>query len=485
MMPEPQRRPADRAAAVQDQPQPHLLAALLQAAEPAQSAQDEATAKRAAKQEAARRRAAEQRAAYRSGAQEREDAQQREAGQQPEAGQEREAAPERLGAHGPAGPRTVAAELPPTVSKELAHSRRLVESSNMAAAVLEADAAFSKATHARLWAYDLPFFHEQAQLERDQYLTRMLAAAGRGLLDALADLFRADALWVRLAASERTLSQEVGARADPFRTRMELAELLTHHLPDVLVSLGYTPPPPAANWTDVVHNSMQVVLAVGQDPAAVAGNAERARQELAFFNQRLRAVVEQAERAQGAGGADMPVQPQLARLRAAISAARDKAVPAALAAGGSAAFAGMAAGPAAMGPTRMAAALPSGSIASLAASATEAAATAMLAEHSPPGIATSAQLARTDLDALDDCVELLRSAGPATLERVCCIVRRGVFQTLQDCAICSFPVRDFLWEWSRAFLRRLDSGELTADDAHVLVNGARLAVTRRAPGQPA
>jgi hypothetical protein len=220
---------------------------------------------------------------------------------------------------------------------------------------------------------------------------------------------------------------------------------------------------------------MQVVLAAGRDAAAVARNAERARQELAFFNQGLRAIVGEAERALGADGADLAGRPQLPRLRAAILSARSKAVPAALAAGASAAFAGMAAGPAAMGT-----AVPSGSIAALAAAATEAAATAMLAEHSPPGVTTSlVQLAHTDLDALDDCAELLRSAAPAALERASFMLRRGVFQTMQDCAGCSFGVRDFLLEWSRAFMRRLDSGELSAEDAHVLVNGARLALAKQ------
>ena len=78
---------------------------------------------------------------------------------------------------------------------DLALSRRLVQASNTATAVLEADAAFTKVAQSRLPAFDLPFFEEQAQIDREPYLERMMTAAGRGLLDAFTDLFHADGLW--------------------------------------------------------------------------------------------------------------------------------------------------------------------------------------------------------------------------------------------------------------------------------------------------
>jgi hypothetical protein len=357
---------------------------------------------------------------------------------------------------------------------ELAMSRRLIQAGNTATAVLEADAAFSKAAHSRLPVYDLPFFQEQAQIEREQYLERMLTAAGRGLLDAFTELFNADALWERLARSEQELGQAGGAGLDAFRARMALAELLTHHIPEVLVSLGYRPPPPAEDWTDIVQNSLQVVLAAGPDNAAVAGNAHRARQELALFNRRLRKVVEDAEQAQAATGPQLATRSRLPSLRAAISAARNKAVPAALAAGATAAVGGLAGGPAGMGI-----ALLSGSVASLVGTVTEAAATALLAERGPQAVAMSAvQLVQTDLEALDDCVELMRSATQTTTEGISFIIRRGVFQTLQDAADCPAPVRDFLyWEWSRTLLSRLDADELSASDAHELVSSARQTIS--------
>jgi hypothetical protein len=359
---------------------------------------------------------------------------------------------------------------------ELEMSRRLIQASNTATAVLEADAAFSKAAHGWLPAYDLPFFQEQAQIEREQYLERMLTAAGRGLLDAFTELFNADALWVRLARSERELRQVGGADLDAFRARMALAELLTHHIPEMLVSLGYRPPPPAEDWTDIVQNSMQIVLAADPDDGAVARNTDRARHELALFNWRLRKVVEDAEQAQAAAGPQLATRSRLPLLRAAVSAARNKAVPAALAAGASAAVGGAAGGPAGMGI-----ALLSGSVASLVGTVTAAAATALLAERASQDVAMSAvQLIRTDLEALDDCVELIRSATQTTTEAIGFIIRRGVFQTLQDAAECPAPVRDFLyWEWSRTLLSRLDACELSADDAHELISSAMQTISER------
>src|SRR6516162_1460712 len=207
-----------------------------------------------------------------------------------------------------------AAEL---TASELALSRRLIEAGNTAASVLEADAAFSKAARSRLPAYDLPFFEGQAQIERAQYLERMMTAAGRGLLDAFTELINADALWERLARSEPKLVQAWHEIPDAFRSRMALAELLTHHLPEMLLSLGYRAPPPAEYWADIVQNSVQVVLTASPDDGATASNAYQARQELATFKWRLRIVVEEAEQAQAAADASVAPQSRLPLLRAA------------------------------------------------------------------------------------------------------------------------------------------------------------------------
>ena len=277
----------------------------------------------------------------------------------------------------------------------------------------------------------------------------------------------------RLAHNEQGLRQSCGTGPDAIRARMELAELLTHHIPEMLLELGYQPPPPAEDWTDIVQDSMQVVVTAGPDDAAAASNADRARQELAWFNERLRILVEDAERAQAASEANTASRSRLPSLRAVVSAARNKAVPAALAAGATAAVAAAAAGPAGMGI-----ALLSGGAAALLGSATEAAATTLIAERGSQAVALSAaQLVRTDLNALDHCIELMRSATHATKERISFIIRRGVFQMLQDAAACPVPERDFLWQWSKNFLQQLDGDQLPADLAHKLVNSARRALS--------
>ena len=91
---------------------------------------------------------------------------------------------------------------------------------------------------------------------------------------------------------------------------MELAELMTQHIPELLVSLGYRPPPPAEDWAEIVQNSMQVVL-TADDDAVATRSVDKARQELAFFNWRLRDVVEDAERAQSGPSADNAVPSRL------------------------------------------------------------------------------------------------------------------------------------------------------------------------------
>jgi hypothetical protein len=350
----------------------------------------------------------------------------------------------------------------------LSMARELVESSNTAAAVLEIDAA-----NDRLSAYDLPFLKEEAKLEREQYIAALMAAAGRGLLNSFQAFLHADDLWARLGHNERTLRQELVNTPSPFRSRMELAELLTQHIPEILQTLGYMPPPPSEEWTDRIQNSMQRLFTVGQDDVTFAGNSAIARHQLISFTMRLEDLVQAAEHTlEGDEKNDESRFSNLLHsLRTVITAARDRAIPTALAAGVSAAVAGVPGGPAGMGI-----ALLSGSVASLLASATEAAATAWLAnsgrEDTP--VMSASLVIKTDLGALDGCIDLMRSATDATIESIRFIIRRGVFQTLQDAADAPVPVRDFLFEkWSRALLSRLDDETFSVDKAHQIVDVAR------------
>jgi hypothetical protein len=348
----------------------------------------------------------------------------------------------------------------------LSMARKLVESSNTATAVLEVDAA-----HNRLSAYDLPFFQEQAQLEREQFIAELMTAAGRGLLDSFTDLLNADDIWARLAGNDRKLEQELANTPHPFRIRMELAELLTQHIPEVLRVLGYSPPPPSEEWTDLVQNSVQRLLTVGQDGATFERNSAKARQELMFFTHRLRALVEAAEHdLRAAGKNDEPRSGIILHsLRTIITSARNRAIPTALAAGASAAVVGIPGGPTGMGIAFL-----SGGAASLLASATQAAATAWLADsgHGDTPVMPASLMIKADLGALDGCIDLIRSATNTTIESIRFIIRRGIFQTLQDAAGATVPERDFLWEWSKALLSLLDAEKFSVDDAHQIVNAA-------------
>ena len=354
---------------------------------------------------------------------------------------------------------------PQTLSLSLA--RKIMESTNTAGTVLEVDAA-----HSKLSVYDLPFFQEQAQPERDRYLIELMVGAGRGLLNSFTDLLNADDLWEGLARTERITAQKLANSPYPFRLRMELAELITQHIPEVLRFLGYRPPPSSEHWAVVMQHSVQRLLTVSQDDVAFAGNSATARQELAFFKRRLEALVKAAEEnLREDNKNDAPRSSVLLHsLRTVVTAARNRAIPAALAAGAGAAVTGIAGGPAGMGIAFL-----SGGAASLLASATEAAATAWLADQGhgdTPAMSTSLAIS-TDLGALDDCIDLMRSATSATIENIRFIIRRGIFQTLQDAAGSAVPVRDFLWEWSKIMLSLLDSEEFSVDQAHLIVDEAR------------
>jgi hypothetical protein len=355
---------------------------------------------------------------------------------------------------------------------DLSMARKLAESSNKAAAVLEIDAA-----HSQLSAYDLPFFKEQAQLEREQFLAEMMTAAGRGLLDSFTDVLNADDLWERLAHSERIIGQELANTPYPFRFRMELAELLTQHIPEVLRALGYRPPPPSDEWASVVQNSVHRLLPVSQDDGELSRTSAKARQELIFFTRRLRTLVEAAEQNLRADENNDESRSTvfLHSLRTIVTSARNRAIPTALAAGASAAVIGAAGGPGGIGIAFL-----SGGAASLFASATEAAATAWLADagqgDTPPMSVSWA--IRTDLGALDGCIDLMKSATSATIEGIRFIIRRGVFQTLQDAAGSTVPVRELLWEWSEALLLLLGAEPFPISEAHQIVNAAREVLAR-------
>ena len=121
----------------------------------------------------------------------------------------------------------------------------------------------------------------------------------------------------------------------------------------------------------------------------------------------------------------------------------------------------------------MAVGLLSGGAASLLASVTEAAATAWLAEADAPVVPPSLTV-RIDIEALDGCIEMIRSATSYNIENVRFIIRRGVFQTLQDAADSSISVRDFLWDWTKELLSLLDDKAFSVTEAHQIVDRARL-----------
>lgn len=407
------------------------------------------SSQRATQQEAAEREAARQRII------------QREAAEQKAA--EREAARQR------AAEREVAEEQALTSSI----SRKLVRASNQATVVLEEDAAYSKLAYSRLRARDLPFFQEQAQLEREQYLTQMMITAGRGLVDAFTDLLNARTFWDRMASSENKTGQALAKATCPFRVRMELAELLTHHIPELLLNLGYRPPPPTEIWADRLQNSVLELLTAHEDTKAFARNSAKVQQELIFFTRRLRALVEAAERSKTAAGEhDKPRSGRfLHSLRAVISEARSRAVPAALAAGVGAAVVGAGGGPDVMGMAFL-----SSGAASLLGTTTEAAAMTWLEQeglHGDTSAISTSQLVQVDIGALDDCIELMRSATSNTIEGIRFIIRRGVFQVLQDAADYSITVRDSLWNWSTDLLSLVDSATFPTDEAHQMVRSVR------------
>ncbi len=357
-------------------------------------------------------------------------------------------------------------------ASELEMSRKLVESSNKAAVALEIDAVYGQ-----LSAFDLPIFQEQAKLEREQFLATMLTAAGRGLLDSFTDILNADGLWELRALSENEFARELERTPHPFRCRAELVELLTHHIPEVLVALGYQPPPPSESWTDLVQTSVQRLLTASQDEATFTANSAKARKELIFFTWRLRVLVEAAERE--IAGEEQPAESRISiivhSMRNVVTAARNRAIPTALAAGTSAAVAGALAGPAGMGIAFL-----SGGAASLLASATEAAATAWLANAGVGDVPVMSPswAVKADLAALDWCIDLMRSATSATIDSTRFIVRRGIFQILQDAADSAAPMRDFLWEWSKTLLSLLDREIFPLDEAHQMVDLARSAFAK-------
>ena len=348
----------------------------------------------------------------------------------------------------------------------LSISRKIMDAHNTATAVLESDAAFSKLAYGRSSSVlDLPFFTEEARLEREQYLARYMIAAGRDLLGAFTELLNTPSIWNRLASSERMMGWGLANAPSPHRARMELAELLEQHIPEVLLALGYRPPPQAEEWADLVQNPVQNMLSVGENEEAFASNSARAQEGLTFFNRRLRSCIEAAEASQEQDGREGSSRFGAAQssLRTFVLAARNRAIPAALAAGVGGAVIGAPGGPVGMGIGAL-----TGSAASLLTRATEAAATALLAEKGPQGdtpVMAAAQMIRADIEALDECVELIRSSDPTTIESIRFIIRRSVFQILQDAAFCKPPIRDSLENCAKALLSLFGADEFLTDEA--------------------
>ena len=212
----------------------------------------------------------------------------------------------------------------------LSISRKIMDAHNTATDVLESDAAFSKLAYGRLSSVlDLPFFTEEARFEREQYLAGYMIAAGRDLLGAFTELLNTPSIWDRLAKSERMMGRALANVPSPYRARMELAELLEQHIPEVLLALGYRPPPPAKEWADLVQSPVQSMISVGENEEAFASNSAKAQEGLRFFNRRLRSCIEAAEASQ-----EQDEQVGSSRfgaaqssLRTFVLAARNRAIP--------------------------------------------------------------------------------------------------------------------------------------------------------------
>jgi hypothetical protein len=287
-------------------------------------------------------------------------------------------------------------------------SRRLVKASNNTTAVLEADAAFSKLVDYSL-PHDLPFFERQERLDREYALVALMTAAGRDLMDAFTDLLNARQIWESFASSEQKLGRALASAPDPFRLRMQVAELLSQYLPEVLRSLGYRPPPPAEEWTDLVKRPVHMMLLADGEQATFARNSAKAQYELTFFTRRLRELVEDAEASLEDNQHEDPNSGAFRRyLRAALSAARNRAIPAALGAGVAGAVAGAAGGPAGMA---VGAAVGSGTEAIK--TIAETAAAGWLADAGPQGVDSAMSplwVVWADIKTVDDCVKLMESS---------------------------------------------------------------------------
>lgn len=114
--------------------------------------------------------------------------------------------------------------------------------------------------------------------------------------------------------------------------------------------------------------------------------------------------------------------------------------------------------------------------ASLIGTVTEAGATALLAKKGPQGdtpVMATARVVRADVEALGECVEFMGSATSTQVESIHFMIRRGVFQTLQDAASYSVPVREKLWKLSGALLSLLDAETFLPDKASQIVDAVR------------
>jgi hypothetical protein len=161
----------------------------------------------------------------------------------------------------------------------------------------------------------------------DRYVSKELSRAARGLINTIGDVLADDLLWKRLRESS-TDFQSIA-----FRREMQLREIISHHIPDLLTSLGYVPPPPTDSWTSWVQGSLARAL---DSDKSDRDRTEEAKRELAFLRLRLNVLVEKMTRSlEEEGSRSSPERRRNLRgaLSAAVGVARQSAIPAAIGAG--------------------------------------------------------------------------------------------------------------------------------------------------------
>ncbi len=361
-------------------------------------------------------------------------------------------------------------------------SLRLVGASNKTIDALSKDEEYNRFL-AHPLPHRLPFYEKLVGRDYERSIAARMTEAGRQLVDALTDLLDAREIWDRFASDEQLMEQVL---AQPFRLRAELAEAISQSLPILLNNLGYHSPPPADEWTNRIQKPLFNMLHSDGNAAAFAHNSANARYELLCFKMRLSELVEDAEEGleQDKHGKGEKSGRFRHRLRGTLSAALTRALPAALAAAVSGLITGAPAGPAGM----VATAATSGGVAALKA-VIETVVTTWLAEIGPYRDTSAMSpdwVVDADFKTLGECLQLMGSARESDIENCRFLIRRSVYQTLQDATELPSSTHLPLWNWSGELLSLLDQEPFPVDQAYVLASDARERILEpllRGPGK--